>query len=165
MTGVVKHCATCHYQSYKAPAAPMIGHTTATATAQALALDVIHLSDQKWIQIRTDDDGCMVPLKKIDSREIEQALRHWTFPIGLGKPGLFLLDDGPEFKGKLQEVIQAWEAEARVHAPHHHESAGVIEIFNRTIEKKIFVLKHGTQLTWYDVYMDAVDAYSPSPRL
>jgi hypothetical protein len=46
VTGVVKHCATCHYQSYKAPAAPMIGHTTATATAQALALDVIHLSDQ-----------------------------------------------------------------------------------------------------------------------
>ena len=73
----------------------------------------------------------MVPLEEVDSGEVVQVLRHRISPIGLGKPGLSLLDDGPEFKGKLREVIQAWGANAMVHAPHHHEGARIIEISNR----------------------------------
>ena len=75
------------------------------------------------------------------------------------------MNGGPEFKGDLRQATQAWNSKARIHAPHHHESAGIIEIFNRTIEKKISVLKHGTKQTWYDVYMDAIELYNSAPHL
>ena len=75
-----------------------------------------------------------------------------------------MLDEGPELKDKIRQAIQAWSSKHRVHAPHHHESAGTIEIFNKSIEKQIGLLKHGTDLSWLDVYMDAVDVYNAKPQ-
>ena len=82
-------------------------------------------------------------MKKVDSAHVLKALRYQLLPRGLGKPDKYLLDGGPEFKDKLKEALRAWDAEAHVHAPLHHEAAGIAEIFNRTIKKKMSLLTYG----------------------
>ena len=73
---IVRHCATCRYHSYRAPATPTIGHTTATEPAQALAMDIIHLKDQKGykygltaVNVYTRF-GFLIPLKSIEAADI-----------------------------------------------------------------------------------------------
>ena len=73
----------------------------------------------------------LVPLKSIEAAEIVKALRRHVSLGGLGKPDLFLLDGGAEFKGRLREAVTAWSSKARVHAPHHHQSAGMIEVYTK----------------------------------
>ena len=147
---IVGNCTKCQYHSYKAPAAPLMGHTTAHVPAEVVALDIIHLplvaGGHRYLLTGVDvfsRFGFAVPLKKIDTASVLMGLKSSMLPIGLGKPGLFLLDGGPEFKDQIRQAIQAWDSKARVHAPHHHESAGTIEIFNKTIEKKIGLLLDG----------------------
>ena len=126
---IISTCSKCQYHSYKAPAAPIIGHTTAYMPAEAVALDIIHLPTVKGYKyMLTGVDvfsrfGFGVPLKAIDTASVLEGLKSSMLPIGLGKPGQFLLDGGPEFKDKIRQAIQAWDARAKVHAPHHHESA------------------------------------------
>ena len=96
----------------------------------------------------------MVPLTKIDTTHVLKGSRTRISVAGMDKPGSFLLDGGPEFNDKIRQAIrlQAWNSKHRVHAPHHHESAGKVEIFKRSIKKQIGLLKHGTNLSWLDVY-------------
>ena len=108
--------------------------------------------------------GFIVPLKKVDTTSVLMGLKSSMLPIGLDKPGLFLLDREPESKDRIRQAIQAWDSKARVHAPHHHESAGAIEIFNRTIEKKIGLLLDGSGKKWTHLYLDALDLYNATPH-
>ena len=144
----------------------MQGHREATEPAEKLALDIIHLPLRKGFKYAlTGIDvysryGFMVPLTEIDTAHVLEGLRTRMLVGGMGKPGMFLLDGGLEFKDKIRQAIQAWSSKHRVHAPHHHESAGTIEIFN----KSIGLMKHGTDLSWLDVYMDAIDVYNAKPQ-
>ncbi len=166
----VKLCTTCQYHAYKPPKAPIQGHTEADHAGQKIALDVIHLPNVNGFQYAlTAVDvfsrwGFLVPLKKIESEDIVDALRHRILPGGMGKPQVYIIDGGAEFKKQLRQAVAAWAGHSRVHAPHHHQSAGLIEIFNKTIKKKMSLLTHGTKATWVDIYMDAVDIYNALPH-
>jgi hypothetical protein len=108
--------------------------------------------------------GFLVPLKKIESEDIVEALRHRILPGGMGKPQVYLIDGGAEFKKHLRQAVMAWAGHSRVHAPHHHQSAGIIEVFNKTIKKKLSLLTHGNKSGWVDIYMDAIDIYNALPH-
>ena len=106
----------------------------------------------------------VVPLKKIDTASVLMGLKTTMLQIGLDKPGVFLLDGGHDFKDQLRQTIQAWDSKARVYAPHHHESAGAIEIFNRAIKKKFGLLLDGSGKKWIHLYLDALGLYNATPH-
>ena len=165
----VKTCATCQHHSFRSAKAPLLGHTIATRPGEHLALDVVHLPKAKGYEyVLTAIDvysryGFVIPLSILKTAAMVEAFQYRLLPLGIGKPDAWLTDGGSEFKDEVKQAIQAWNALQHMHAPHHHESAGIIEVYNRTLERKIAKLKDSTKCTWYDVYPDAVDITNATP--
>ena len=81
----------------------------------------------------------------------------------MGKPDVYLVDGGSEFKKEVAEANDAWLAESHVHGPHRHEAAGSIEVFNKTIEKRTALMcPEGELEQWMSVWPDALEAYNSS---
>jgi hypothetical protein len=166
----LKFCTKCQFYQCRPPRAPMMGHTEASRPGEKLALDVIHMPKSKdgYQYALTAIDiysrfGFLVPLKDIHADTVLTAIRTRILPLGLGKPDSYVIDGGSEFKGVVREAIEAWAAGAHVHAPYRHEAAGNIEVFNKTIEKKMAMLCDKTT-DWVKIHVDAVDCYNAEPH-
>jgi len=166
----LQYCTKCQFYQCRPPRAPMLGHTEASRPGEKLALDVIHMPPSKegYKYALTGLDiysrfGFLVPLRNIKAETVMRAIRTRILPLGMGKPDSYVVDGGSEFKGVVREAIEAWAAEAHVHAPYRHESAGNIEVFNKTIEKKLGMLCDETT-EWIKIHVDAVDCYNAEPH-
>ena len=103
--------------------------------------------------------GFLVPLPDIKAATVLQAIKERILVLGLAKPEVYLLDEGSEFKADVQAAIEAWDAEAHVHAPLRKEAAGIIEIFNKTIEDRMAMLCEDTS-KWDECFTEALDSYN-----
>ena len=166
----LKFCTKCQFYQCRPPRAPIMGHTEASRPGEKLALDVIHMpkSAGGYKYALTGLDiysrfGFLVPLKDIKTETVLRAIRTRILPLGMGKPDSYVIDGGSEFKGVVRDAINAWGAGAHVHAPYRHESARNIEVFNRTIEKKMAMLCDKTT-DWVNIHVDAVDCYNAEPH-
>ena len=79
--------------------------------------------------------------------------------LGLGKPDMYLLDGGSVFKAEVQSAIEAWDVDAHVHAPLRKEAAGIIEIFNKTIVDRMWMLCEDTSRS-DECFTEALDSYN-----
>ena len=103
-----------------------------------------------------------IPLQNIKSKTVTDALRRHAIPGGMGRAHEFLLDGGSEFKGHLQEACTAWGSNWRPHTPHHSESAGAIERFNKTLELRVGHFAKQGYCNWVDALPLATEAYNGS---
>ena len=79
----------------------------------------------------------------------------------MGKPEVFLVDGGSEFKKEVTAAIDTWMSERHVHGAYRHEAAGCIEVFNKTIEKRIAMFCEDDNLeSWWEVWPEAIEAYN-----
>ena len=140
-------CTLCQLHAPKAPAAPIQGHDIVQADecAQVVTADIVHMPDANGnTYMLTVMDTCIfsrygdaVPLTAITALEVTIALRDVVLPNGWGRPEMWVLDGGSEFKAELAEALEAWGADWRESAPEHPESHGAIERYNRTLCNKI----------------------------
>ena len=163
----VQACAKCQFYSVKAAKAPFLGHTHAVRCGQKIALDVIRLPKSEGIEyVLTAIDvfsryAFIVPVADLKSETILRALRERVLLHGMGRPEVFLVDGGSEFKKDVQQAIDIWLSERHVHGAYRHEAAGCIEVFNKTIEKKIAMFcEEGRLESWIEVWPEAVEAYN-----
>jgi hypothetical protein len=132
-------------------------------------LDVVHLpkaSGYDYVLSAIDvysRYGFVIPLSNLKTATMVGAFKYRLLPLNIGKPDVWLTGGGSEFKDVVKRAIQAWNTLSRVHAPHHHESVGIVEVYNMTLERKIAKLRNSTKYTWYDVYPDAVDIIDATP--
>jgi hypothetical protein len=106
--------------------------------------------------------GMAAPMKDLTTATVVEALRKRILqPNGCGKPTKWLIDGGSEFKKDVTSALEAWAADVRMKAPHHSESAGVIERFIQDLEAK---MSHFTteNANWLEIYPDALDACNAS---
>ena len=171
-TSRLRTCAKCQFYAYRAVKAPLLGHTHADRAGEKLALDIIRLPEVNGFGYAlTGIDvfsryGFMVPLKDIKASTTLAALRERILVNGMGKPDIYLVDGGSEFKKEVTDAIEAWLAKKHVHGPHRHEAAGCIEAFNKTIEKRIArMCPEGNLEDWIKVWPDALEAHNSSVQV
>ena len=168
MVEVAKTCNQCDYFGDKSPKAPVTGHVTATEPAQRIMMDVVHMREAEGYRyaltlIDVFSRWAMaIPLQNIKSKTVTDALRRHAIPGGMGRAHEFLLDGGSEFKGHLQEACTAWGSNWRPHTPHHSESAGAIERFNKTLELRVGHFAKQGNCNWVDALPLATEAYNGS---
>ena len=159
-------CCQCQYSGDKRPAAPITRHVTAEEPAEKVQIDVIHMKleeGHKYVLTLCDVYsrwGMAIPLTNIRADTIAKALKRQAIPGGLGRPTTFLADGGSEFKAEVVAACTAWGTKWRTHMPHHSQSAGIIERFNKTLEVRIahFVTQCGCN--WMDALPLAVESYN-----
>ena len=163
----LRACAKCQFYSVKAAKAPFLGHTMAVRCGQKLALDVIRLPKAEGSElVLTAIDvfsryAFLVPVPDLKAATILKAMRENILPHGMGKPEVYLVDGGSEFKKEVGHAIDAWLADKHVHGAHRHEAAGCIESFNKTIEKRIAMFCDEEDLEgWIHVWPEALEAYN-----
>ena len=103
-----------------------------------------------------------VTVENIQTATITRALRRQAIPNGMGRPFEFLIDGGSEFEKELQAACSAWGSKWRPHTPHHSESAGAVERFNKTIELRIAHFTKHCSCNWLDAVPLALEAYNGS---
>ena len=162
----VSKCTKCQFHAARPAKAPLLGHQVATRCGEKIALDVVHLPKtargNEYALTAVDvysRYGFLVPLPDIKAATVLRAIRERILVLGLGKPDVYLLDGGSEFKAEVQAAIEAWDADAHVHAPLRKEAAGIIEIFNKTIEDRMAMLCEDTN-TWDECFTEALDSYN-----
>jgi hypothetical protein len=162
----ISKCTKCQFHAARPAKAPLLGHQVATRCGEKLALDVVHLPKtargNEYALTAVDvysRYGFLVPLPNIKAATVLTAIRERILVLGLGKPDVYLLDGGSEFKAEVQAAIEAWDADAHVHAPLRKEAAGIIEIFNKTIEDRLSMLCEDTS-TWDECFTEALDSYN-----
>ena len=161
----VKHCTLCQLHAPKAPAAHIQGHVQAEECAQVVTADIVHMPDasgNKYMLTVLDifsRYGDAVPLTAATALEVTIAMRDTVLPNGWGRPEMWVIDGGSEFKAELTEALEAWDAEWRESAPEHPESHGAIERYNRTLCNKIAKLMDEQKTeNWTEVRAAAVEA-------
>ena len=165
---VHKTCNQCDYFGDKSPKAPISGHVTADEPADRIMMDVIHLKEAegfKYVLTMVDIFSrwaIAIPLINTKASTVTKAIRRHAIPQGMGRPKEFLIDGGSEFKGHLQEACTAWGSNWRPHTPHHSESAGAVERFNKTIELRLAHFAKQCNCNWVDALPLALEAYNGS---
>ena len=165
---LLKTCNQCAYFGDKCAKAPITGHVTADEPAERIMMDVVHLKEAegyKYALTLVDVFsrwGIAIPLTNIKASSVTKALRRHAIPAGMGRPGEFLIDGGSEFKSHLQESCAAWGSKWRPHTPHHSESAGAVERFNKTLELRLAHFSKQCDCNWLDALPLAVEAYNGS---
>ena len=104
--------------------------------------------------------GFVVPLDDIQASTVARAIRRHITVRGL--PEEFIFDGGPEFKAEVRAGAKAYDAAVHQATPNHSASMGLIERFNRTIQRKIAKMAAATSVEWQEVYPEAVLAYDAS---
>ena len=162
-------CMNCQLHAPKPAAAPMQGHVTADSPGEYAAMDIVHMQQVNgYSYLLTVIDvhsryGMAIPLQEITAAAVQRAVEDWVVPGGFGRCMKWLVDGGSEFKGELEEALQAWNCKVHISAAEHYESHGIIEIYNRTLVNKIAKLLHDTECgTWMDVRAAAVEGYNCS---
>jgi len=165
---VVRTCNQCSFHGDKLPKAPIQGHVTAAEPSQRIMMDVVHMDEvegYKYLVTLVDVFSrwaMAVPVENIKAATITRALRRQAIPNGMGRPFEFLIDGGSEFKKELQAACSAWGSKWRPHTPHHSESAGAVERFNKTIELRIAHFTKHCSCNWLDAMPLALEAYNGS---
>ena len=165
---LLKTCNQCAYFGDKCAKTPITGHVTADKPAEQIMMDVVHLKEAEGYKYAlTLADvfsrwGIAIPLTNIKASRVTKALRWHAIPTEMGRPREFLIDGGSEFKSHLQESCTAWGTEWRPHTPHHSESAGAVERFNKTLELRLAHFAKQCDCNWLDALPLAVEAYNGS---
>lgn len=159
-------CCQCQYVGDKRPAAPVTGHVTAEEPAEKVQIDIIHMKleeGHKYILTLCDVYsrwGMAIPLTNIKAETVAKALKRQAIPNGLGRPVYFLVDGGSEFKAEVVAACTAWGTKWRTHMPHHSQSAGIIEKFNKTLEVRITHFVNQCDCNWMDALPLALESYN-----
>jgi hypothetical protein len=171
-TAVEKHCSLCMNCQLHAPkpaAAPMQGHVEADKPGDYAAMDILHMEEvngYKFLLTVIDVHsryGMAIPLEEITAAAVQRAVEDWVVPGGFGRCRKWLIDGGSEFKGEMEEALEAWNSGVHVSAAEHYESHGIIEKYNRSLVNKIAKLLYDTKDgTWMEVRAAAVEGYNCS---
>ena len=81
-----------------------------------------------------------------------------------GIPEEFVFDGGPEFKSYVIEGAKAYDASVHRTTPNHSRSLGVVERFNRTIQRILGKIAAASGEQWQDVCAEATLTYDASPH-
>ena len=79
-------------------------------------------------------------------------------------PEEFVLDGGPEFKSYVIAGAKAYNASIHRATPNHSRSLGLVERFNRTIQRILGKISAASGEEWQDVCAEAVLTYDASPH-
>ena len=159
-------CCQCQYVGDKRPAAPVTGHVTADEPAEKVQIDIIHMKleeGHKYILTLCDVYSrwrMAIPLTNIKAETVAKALKRQAIPNGLGRPVYFLVDGGSEFKAEVIAACTAWGTKWRTHMPHHSQSAGIIEKFNKTLEVRITHFVNQCDCNWMGALPLALESYN-----
>jgi hypothetical protein len=145
------HHAISHSLTFfklQAPKAPIAGHVTAERCGQVVSFDLMFLPEREDgrtavfnIIVVFSRWGQSVELNADPTaKDTIDVLDKINIPGGWGYPEVFVTDNDSKFKARLKEAIQMWNVRHKKSAPHHSKSHGVIERYNRSLQRKVALL-------------------------
>ena len=148
----VRSCAQKQFFAAKQPAAPVVGHVTASYPGQKYAMDIMHLTPRTAVKTKLKHKagkakqqkqgktaggeqyaltavdvfsrkGFLIPIDDLETATVETAIRRGV--VVRGVPAEFIFDGGSEFKAQVKAGAAA--CGARTRAPNNTESQQVTE--------------------------------------
>ena len=154
----VKQCKVCQMKGSGSnfTKAPIQTGVTATRPFQKVAIDIIGLmpimSNRGHRYILTLIDICSryaeaVPLKKIESTDIVQAL--YLIFTRIGFPEEIISDRGTQFTSKLtKEFMETFGIKQKFTTPYHPQCNGMCERFNKTLKEMLSKVSNEDPKNW-----------------
>jgi hypothetical protein len=106
--------------------------------------------------------GFAIPISDLESSTISRAINRAVVVRCI--PEEFVLDGGPEFKSYVIAGAKAYNASIHRATPNHSRSLGLVERFNRTIQRILGKISAASGEEWQDVCAEAVLTYDASPH-
>jgi hypothetical protein len=109
------------------------------------------ITGNKWIMVSTCAYSKLVEITPLPNKEAPTVAasfyKHWVCRYGV--PKLFVSDGGREFDAKvLDELAKLLGMKKVVYSPHHPQSNGQVERFNRELKAYLTVTVDETTLNW-----------------
>jgi len=106
--------------------------------------------------------GFTIPISDLETSTISRAISQSVVVRCI--PEEFVFDGGPEFKSYVIAGAKAYDASVHRTTPNHSRSLGVVERFNRTIQRILGKISAASGEQWQDVCAEATLTYDASPH-
>jgi hypothetical protein len=108
-----------------------------TANGEQYALIAIDVFSRK---------GFLIPIDDLETATVQTAIRR-VMLVG-GVPTEVIFDGGPEFKAQVRAGAAAYDAHVHQTTPNHSKSLGIVERFNRTIQRTLAHVTGNSGTDW-----------------